>query len=97
MPTRSSDWSESVSQELKDLDYAQTFLSALLEEGDDLQTALGRLIRLYGVKEYATLVKMNEPAVQRAINPEHNPTKRTLEKLLAPLKLSLGIKPNEVD
>ncbi len=95
MPTRSREWSESVSEDLKDMDYAQTFLSALLEEGDDLQTALGRLIRLYGVKEYAALVKMNEPAVQRAINPDHNPTKQTLEKLLAPLKLSLGIKPND--
>ena len=75
------------------LDYARLFLSALLDEGDDLQTALGRLIRLYGVKEYSSLVKMDAPAVQRAIDPRHNPTKQTLEKLLAPLKLSLGVKP----
>ena len=40
MPTRSRDWSEHVSQELKDLDYARSFLSELLDEGDDLQTAL---------------------------------------------------------
>jgi len=93
MPTRSSDWSEGVSQELKDMDYAQSFLLALLEEGDDLQTALGRLIRLYGVKEYAQQAKMEESAIQRAINPNHNPTKGTLEKILAPLKLSLGVKP----
>jgi DNA-binding phage protein len=93
MPTRSRDWSESVAKDLKDLAYAQSYLSALLEEGDDLQTALGRLIRLYGVKEYATLVKMDAPAVQRAIAPEHNPTRQTLEKLLAPLKLSLGVRP----
>jgi DNA-binding phage protein len=93
MPTRSHDWNEDVAKELNDTSYAQTFLLALLEEGDDLQTALGRLIRLYGVKEYAALVKMDEPAIQRAINPEHNPTKDTLEKILAPLKLSLGVKP----
>ena len=95
MPTRSRDWSEDVSKELKDLDYAQAFLSSLLEEGDDLQTALGRLIRLYGVKEYAILVEMDAPAVQRAIDPKHNPTKQTLEKLLTPLKLSLGVKPTD--
>ncbi len=95
MPTRSSDWSESVSQDLKDPGYAQSFLLELLEQGDDLQTALGRLIRLYGVKEYSALVKMEEPAIQRAINPEHNPTKETLEKILAPLNLSLGVKPND--
>lgn len=95
MPTRSRDWSESVSKELKDLEYARTFLSELLDEGDDLQTALGRLIRLYGVKEYAHLVKMDSPAVQRAIDPDHNPTKQTLEKLLAPMKLELGVKPTD--
>lgn len=95
MPTRSRDWSEHVSQELKDLDYAQGFLSELLDEGDDLQTALGRLIRLYGVKEYAKLVKLESSAVQRAIDPKHNPTKETLEKLLAPLKLELGVKPTD--
>ncbi|AGH94640.1 DNA-binding protein [Pseudobdellovibrio exovorus] len=93
MPTRSSNWSEDVSQELRDTNYAQSFLLALLDEGDDLQTALGRLIRLYGVKEYAQLVEMEDSAIQRAINPAHNPTKGTLEKLLAPLKLSLGVKP----
>ncbi len=96
MPTRSRDWNEGVSQDLKDLMYAQTFLLALIEEGGDLQIALGRFIRLYGVKEYAGLVKMNEPAIQRAINPDHNPTKATLEKLLEPLGLSLGVKPRDV-
>jgi DNA-binding phage protein len=95
MPTRSCDWSERISKKLRDLDYARDFLSELLNEGDDLQTALGRLIRLYGVKEYAHLVKMDSPAVQRAIDPEHNPTKLTLEKLLAPLHLCLGVKPTD--
>jgi DNA-binding phage protein len=93
MPTRSRDWNEAVAKELKDLDYAQIFLTELLNEGDDLQTALARLIRLYGVKEYARLVKMDAPAVQRAIDPKHNPTKETLERLLMPLKLELGVKP----
>ncbi len=95
MPTRSRDWNEEVSQDLKDTAFAQVFLLELLEAGDDLQTALGRLIRLYGVKEYAKLADLDEPAIQRAINPDHNPTKQTLEKLLAPLKLSLGVKPND--
>jgi DNA-binding phage protein len=95
MPTRSRDWSEAVSEELKDLKYARHFLAELLDEGDDLQTALGRMIRLYGVKEYARLVKIEPPAVQRAIDPRHNPTKQTLERLLAPLSLELGVKPKD--
>ncbi len=93
MPTRSSDWNEKISKDLKNIDYAKFFLLGLLDEGDDLQTALGRFIRLYGVKEYAALVKLDQPAIQRAINPLHNPTKETLEKLLAPLKLSLSARP----
>lgn len=93
MPKRSSEWSESVAKDLKDVSYAQSFLLELLDEGDNLQTALGRLIRLYGVKEYAKRVKMEESAIQRAINPKHNTTKETLEKLLGPLKLGLGVKP----
>ncbi len=92
MPTRSIDWNEYMAEELRDLDYAQGFLLGLLEEGDDLQTALGRLVRIYGVKEYAKLVDMEESAIQRAVNPNHNPTKGTLEKILAPLKLTLGVK-----
>lgn len=39
---------------------------------------------------------MNEPSVQRAINPEYNPTKLTLEKLLSPLGLNLGVKPKQI-
>jgi hypothetical protein len=93
VPTRSRDEGEEVSRDLKDLDRARIFLCGLVDEGDDLQTALGRRIRHYGVKEYSSLVKIEAPAVQRAIDPRHNPTKQTLEKLLAPFKLSLGVKP----
>jgi hypothetical protein len=46
--SRSRDWSESVSKELKDLDYARTFLSELLNEGDDMETALDRMNRIRG-------------------------------------------------
>ena len=95
MPTRSRDWNEGVSKKLRNSEYAHKFILALLEEGDDLQTALGRTIRLYGVKEFAALLKMEEPAIQRAINPEHNPTKLTLEKLLEPFGMRLSAKPKD--
>jgi len=95
MKSSSRSWDKRVAKELRDVSYAQAFLSELLAEGDDLQTALGRLIRLYGVKEYSRLVKLETPAVQRAIDPKHNPTKETLERLLAPLKLELGVKPTD--
>lgn len=93
MPTRSRDWNETMSKKLHNHHYAHKFILALIDEGDDLQTALGRTIRLYGVKEFAAFLKMDEPAIQRAINPEHNPTKQTLEKLLEPFGLRLSAKP----
>lgn len=93
MQTRSADFNEYLSQELKDLSFARGFLLGLLEAGDDLQIALGRLIRAYGVKEFARLVKIEESVIQQAVTPGHDPTIEILEKLLAPLKLSLGVKP----
>lgn len=95
MPKRSRDWNETLSAELRDLDFARIFFMELLDEGDDLQTALARLIRLYGVKEYSELVGMDSAAIQRAIDPGHNPTKQTLEKLLEPMSLELGVKPKD--
>ncbi|MFN8945185.1 MAG: hypothetical protein ACK5WZ_11265 [Pseudobdellovibrionaceae bacterium] len=95
MPTRTKDWDESLSKKLKNLSYAQKFVVALIDEGDDLQVALGRFVRLYGVKEYAAILEIEESALQRAVNPEHNPTKETLEKIVAPLNLSLALKPKD--
>ena len=91
MPKRSIDWNENLAKELKDPEFAQGFIEELLSEGDSLQEALGRAIRAYGVKEFAKKVKMEPPAVQRAIRPSSNPTKQTLEQLLKPFKVTLGI------
>lgn len=91
MRTKTSDWSGQVSQELRDLEYAQIFLMDLLDAGDDLQTALGRLIHIYGIKEYAVQAHMAEPAIKSAMDPTQNPTKEILEALLAPLNLRLGV------
>lgn len=92
MPTRSIKWNDYLSKQLKDKNFTREFILAGLEEGDDLQETLGYVIRVYGVKEYAALVKMDEPSIQRAVNPKHNPTKKTLQKLLDPFGLELGVK-----
>ena len=87
---RSRDWSKGLSERLQDLNYAGDFILALIDEGESLQEALGQTIRSYGVREFSSLVELNESAVQRAIDPDHNPTKSTLEKLLTPFSLNLG-------
>lgn len=93
MPKRSRDWNESLAEDLRDLEFAQEFLMAALEEGISLQIALGKVIRTYGVKEYAKKIKMASSNVLRAINPKHNPTQSTLNRLLKPLGLELTVVP----
>ena len=90
MPMRSRDWNEGLSERLQDLEYASDFLLTLVEEGHSLQEALGITIRGYGVREFSHLIDLNESAIQRAIDPNHNPTKSTLEKLLTPFSLRLA-------
>jgi DNA-binding phage protein len=47
------------------------------------------------VKEFAAKVRMASPNVLRAINPRHNPTQDTLDRLLRPFKLRLTLAPLE--
>ena len=44
-------------------------------------------------KEFAAKVHMAAPNVLRAINPRHNPTQDTLNRLLKPFKLRLSLTP----
>jgi DNA-binding phage protein len=59
----------------------------------DLQLALGKVIRAISVKEFAAKVRMASPNVLRAINPRHNPTQDTPNRLLKPFKLRLSLAP----
>ena len=49
MPKRSVDWNETLAEKLSDLDFARDFLSDLIDEGDSLQEALGKTIRVVTV------------------------------------------------
>jgi DNA-binding phage protein len=64
---------------------------AAMDEGVPIQVALGKVIRATGVKEFAARVRMASPNVLRAIDPGHNPTQRTLNRLLRPFKLRLSL------
>ena len=46
-----------------------------------------------GVKEFAAKVRIASPNVLRAINPRHNPTQDTLNRLLKLFKLRLSPAP----
>lgn len=91
MARRSKDWNEGLAEDLQDREFAREFLTAAVEEGIPLKTALAKVIRARGVKEFAESVKMPSPNVLRAIHPNHNPTQETLERLLKPFGLRIGL------
>ena len=93
MANRSKDWNAGLAEDLKDLDFAAEFIVAAIEEGATIQEALAKVIRLYGIIEFAKIAKMASPNVIRAINPRHNPTQETLTRLLRPFRLSIGVRP----
>lgn len=90
---RSEDWDIGLAKDLRDPAFAREFLLASIDEGVDLQLALGKVIRAMGVKEFAARVCMASPNVLRAINPRHNPTQDTLNRLLKPFRLRLSLAP----
>lgn len=91
MAKRSRDWNEGLAEDLQDAEFAREFLTAAVEDGVPLKVALGKVIRATGVKEFAESVGMASSNVLRAIHPKHNPTQETLEKLLEPFGLRIGL------
>lgn len=91
MARRSKDWNQGLAQDLQDPEFAQEFLLAAIEEGISIQLALGKAIRALGVKEFAAKVGLPSSNLLRAINPKHNPTQETLNRLLKPFNLRLSL------
>jgi DNA-binding phage protein len=95
MARRTKDWNEGLAKDLKNPEFAREFLLAAVEEGISLQQALGKVIRAMGVKEFATKIDMESSNVLRSINPRHNPTQATIDRLLTPFGLKLSLAPIE--
>jgi DNA-binding phage protein len=91
MVRRSKGWDERLLEDLNDPSFSSELLLAAVEDGVPLRQALGDVIRGMGVKEFASKVGMPGPHVVRAISPNHNPTQETLERLLRPFGLRLGL------
>ena len=93
MSRRSADWNNGLAKDLKNLEFAQQFIQASLEEGISLQAVLAKVIRAYGVKEFAAKVKLPSSNLVRAITPQYNPTLDTLNRLLKPFALKVTVGP----
>ncbi len=93
MPRRSIDWNIGLAEDMRDPEFVHHFLLGAIEEGIPLQLAIGKVVRAMGVKEFAAKVKMASPNVLRLINPRHNPTQDSLNRLLKPFQLKLSLAP----
>jgi DNA-binding phage protein len=91
MARRSKDWNKGLAQDLRDPEFAREFLLAAVDEGVSLQHALGKAVRAWGIKEFALRIGMASPNLLRAINPRHNPTQATINRLLKPWGLRLSL------
>ena len=92
MARRSKDWNEGLAADLQDETFAREFLLAAIDDGVPLQQALAKVVRAIGVKEFATKIGMASPNVSRAIDARHNPRQETLNRLLEPFGLRLGLR-----
>ena len=95
MARRTVDWNEGLADDLRNVKFAQRFIQAALEEDLPLQVVLGKVIRAFGVKEFAAKVRLPSSNVVRAIDPKHNPTLETLNRLLRPFSLEVTVRPTK--
>jgi probable addiction module antidote protein len=93
MARRTKDWNKGLAEDLRNREFAREFLMASIEEGIPLQHALGKVVRATGVKEFAAKIGMESPNLLRAINPRHNPTQATINRILTPFGLRLSLAP----
>lgn len=91
MAKRAKDWNEGLAKDLRDPEFAREFIQAALDEGLPIQVVLGKIVRSYGVKEFSKKTKIPSPNLLRAIDPKHNPTQETLNRLLRPFGLRLSV------
>ena len=91
MARRTKDWNADLARDLRDRSFARAFLLASLDEGVPLQAALAKVIRATGVKEFAARTGIASPNVLRAISPRHTPSHATIDRLLRPFGLRLGL------
>ena len=97
MARRHEDWNVGLAENLRDPEFAREFLLGAIDEDVPLQVALGKVVRAMGVKEFAAKVRMASPNLLRTLNPRHNPTQGTLNRLLKPFQLKLSLAPSRID
>jgi DNA-binding phage protein len=91
MARASRDWEQGLAHDLRDPEFARRFILAAVEDGIPIQQAIGKVIRLAGVKEFAAKVRLDHSQVSRAIHPRHSPNQDMINRLLRPFRLKLSL------
>jgi DNA-binding phage protein len=97
MARRTADWNEGLAQDLKKPEIAREFILAAIADGLPLQRVLAKAVRAYGLKEFAAKARMASSNVHRTINPSHNPTLSSLNRILKIFGLKLSVAPEKRD
>lgn len=91
MAQRTQDWNKGLVHDFKDSTFVKEFINAALDEGVPIQDVLRKLVDVVGLKETSKKTKMPSPNILRALNPKHNPTLDTLNRILRPFGLKLSV------
>lgn len=91
MARRSVNWNEGLAKDLRNPVAAREFILAALDEGLSLQEVLAKVVRSYGLSEFSAKVKMPPSNLHRTINPAHNPTLSSMNRILKPFGLELTV------
>jgi len=99
MARRSRDWEEGLAKDLKrTIKARKEFFLALLKEGYEWREALGKIVKLVGVKEYCEFVGDIKPSnLLNQLNSDSNITIETLERLTKPLGIEITFKDKSKD
>jgi DNA-binding phage protein len=88
---RAKDWDEDMFEDLADPEFTSELVMGMVESGMSLQEAVLDVVHGIGVKEFAARVGTSSPNVVRTFRSKSNPTLGTLERMLKPLGLRVGV------
>ena len=90
-----SDFDEHMEDELKDPATAAYYINAAVEEHDAsyLTVALGKVVRIHGVKGIAKLGGLNRESIYKMLSPEGNPAFKNIVEILNACGLEITVQP----
>lgn len=92
---RGSKLQDHLELELQDPDFAACYLSAALDEGDDvfLSEALAKVIKVHGASALALETGIARQALYKMCSSEGNPSFKNVAKLLDAIGLEITVQP----